>query len=96
MWRCRWISCRAVCRRLADRLPRWSLGIFRTWLATGRTPRDLLLDFAATHWLVPETALDVRESRRADGAALAGVRHPGRNQTAVVARGSQRRPQRKP
>lgn len=49
--------------------PLGALGVFRTWLAAGRTPPDLLADFAAEAW----DALSLDEPRRDDtmtGAAL--------------------------
>jgi hypothetical protein len=59
-----------------DGMPAWSLGVFRTWLADGRTPADLLVDFGSLHWgLAPENA-HVAESRREDGARIAAMRHP--------------------
>lgn len=71
----------------AEGLPAWSFGLFRTWLAGDRTPRDLLLDFAATTWLLSEEVVEVQESRRTDGATLAHVTHPdpGRNRRPVAA-----------
>ena len=48
---------------LEDGFPAWSLGVFRTWLAAGREPSDLLYDFASSVWLLPE--------ERVEGAQLA-------------------------
>ncbi len=59
-----------------DGVPAWSLGIFRTWLATGRTPADLLADVAAEEWLLWDADVQVQESRRPDGATVASLRHP--------------------
>lgn len=59
--------------------PAWSLGVFRTWLAGDRTPADLLNDFAARawpRWSFVEGALEVQEWKRADGTAVAVLRHP--------------------
>jgi hypothetical protein len=68
-------------------LPAWSLGIFRTWLAEGRTPRDLLNDFAMTGWLLADSADQVRQWQRGDGVTVATLRHPDpeRNQHSVAA-----------
>jgi len=57
-------------------LPAWSLGVFRTWLAEGRTPGDLLVDFASEHWRLPPKDAQVAQSRREDGARVATIRHP--------------------
>lgn len=59
-----------------DDLPAWSIAIFRTWLAGGRTPRDLLADFAAERWLIWDIASLVREERRADEATVTSIRRP--------------------
>lgn len=56
--------------------PRWALGVFRTWLAQNRSPRDVLVDFAEQIWLLPRAAVDVREYTRIDGARVASLRHP--------------------
>jgi len=61
---------------LEDGLPAWSLGVFRTWLAGNRTPRDLLVDLAATFWRLDAESVRTDESTRTDGARLASVRHP--------------------
>ena len=68
-------------------VPVWSLGIFRTWLAAGRAPRDLLLDFAANKWLLSEEDAEVREWTRADGARVAAIAHPqpARNRSPISA-----------
>ncbi len=57
-------------------VPGWSIAVIRTWLAPGRTPRDLLTDLAAEHWLVWDVTENLSEERRADGAAVAALRHP--------------------
>ncbi len=57
-------------------VPGWSIGVFRTWLAGGRTPEDLLADLAAEHWVIWDVAEDLDVQRRADGAAVVGLRHP--------------------
>ncbi|MGD8452359.1 MAG: hypothetical protein PVJ57_11120 [Phycisphaerae bacterium] len=57
-------------------VPAWSICVVRTWLAPQRTPRDLLLDFAAAVWLLPERAVEVREWQRPDGSAVATLRRP--------------------
>ncbi len=59
-----------------DGTPRWALSIFRTWLAHGREPRDLLADFAAEFWLAWELDDHVRESRRSDGTTTYLLQHP--------------------
>jgi len=59
-----------------DGIPIWSIGIFRTWLARGREPHDLLRDFAANYWMVSPDENDVREFRRADGVMVTEMRHP--------------------
>lgn len=71
----------------AEGFPAWSVGVFRTWLAAGRTPRDVLLDFAGTMWLLAENELEIRAGRRADGADAASVTHPqpARNRHPVAA-----------
>lgn len=56
--------------------PAWSLGVFRTWLAAGRQPRDLLADLAAEQWLLLDADAHIETSQRADGAWIASVRHP--------------------
>jgi hypothetical protein len=61
---------------LDDGIPGWSLAVFRTWLASGRTPRDLLADFAARNWLLWEVSDAIREQTRADGATVAAIQHP--------------------
>ncbi len=64
-----------------DGLPVWSVGIFRTWLAAGRTPRDLLTDLAAEHWELWDVQEAIREVRRPDGATTTSIRHPRLGQT---------------
>jgi hypothetical protein len=71
---------------LIDRWPGWALGVFRTFLACGRRPADLLLDFATACWRLPESEAIIETSRREDGAELAVLRHPqpGRNRHRVA------------
>jgi len=61
---------------LSGRLPGWALGVFRTFLACGRQPADLLLDFATAAWLLAESEAIIETSRRDDGAEVARLRHP--------------------
>ena len=56
--------------------PAWSIGVFRTWLANGRTAQDLLYDFAASTWLLSGEQVKVRQWQRDDGVAVASVQHP--------------------
>ncbi len=66
-------------------VPAWSLGVFRTWLATGRAPADLLRDFAARVWLLPEIKTQEPDWKRSDGATVVGVRHPEPGRRPIVA-----------
>ncbi|MCK4343143.1 MAG: hypothetical protein KAY37_15620 [Phycisphaerae bacterium] len=59
-----------------DGIPAWSLGIFRTWLATGRKPVDLLEDIAAEHWPLLEERPELWETRGADGGTITTLKHP--------------------
>lgn len=59
-----------------DGMPAWSLGVFRTWLAGGRTPADLLVDSGSSHWGLAPRDAHVAESQRQDGARIAAMRHP--------------------
>jgi hypothetical protein len=70
-----------------QRVPAWSLGVFRTWLVAGRAPDDLLSDFAAGYWLLPEAKVTHPDWKRADGAAVALIRHPdaSRNRQPIAA-----------
>jgi hypothetical protein len=68
--------------------PAWSIGVFRTWLAGGRQPTDLLHDFAAYAWLLlDEGALRIEQWQRDDGATVSVLRHPdpSRNRHAIDA-----------
>jgi hypothetical protein len=56
--------------------PRWALGVFRTWLAPNRSPRDLLTDFAEQVWLLARASVEVHEYTRIDGVRVATLRHP--------------------
>ncbi len=56
--------------------PDWSMGVLRTWLGTGRTPRDLLADLAAELWLQWDP--QVQELQRPDGVTISVVRDDGR------------------
>lgn len=60
---------------LADLDPQepYAIGMLRTWLAHGRSPADLVIDFAAERW---ERLLDpqqVRQRQRPDGATIAAA-----------------------
>jgi len=57
-------------------IPTWSLGIFRTWLSTGRDATGLLKDFAAEYWLLNQVQVTTPDWKRDDGASIALVRHP--------------------
>lgn len=56
--------------------PRWALGVFRTWLAQNRSPRDVLTDFAEQIWLLARASVEVHEHTRIDGVLVAILRHP--------------------
>jgi len=56
--------------------PAWSIAILRTWLATGRTPRDLLTDLAADKWLVWDLEELSGEAERSDGTSVVTAHHP--------------------
>lgn len=60
-----------------DGIPVWGLGLFRTWLAPGRRPADLLRSLVELDW-PPELAamVEPEESTRADGALIATVNRP--------------------
>lgn len=59
-----------------DGVPAWSIAVFRTWLADGRNAADLLLDFAAEFWMLPENKALILRDRREDGVEITGLRHP--------------------
>ncbi len=59
-----------------DRVPAWSLGVFRTWVAPGREPTQLLTDFAAAYWLILEAQTEAPSWQRDDAAPVAVIRHP--------------------
>lgn len=65
-------------------VPRWSLGVFRTWLAPGRTVEDVLADFAAEHWQVWDIPALLAESTGADGSRVTTLRHPASDQAATI------------
>lgn len=58
---------------IRDDVPIFSIGLFRTWLAPGRTPRDLLLDLGGDEWRAWE--LDVATEQR-NGHTITRVRAP--------------------
>jgi len=57
-------------------IPLWSLGVFRTWLAPGRTPRELLSSFAVRAWDLGLRGLPIVEWSPRAGVQCAEVRHP--------------------
>jgi hypothetical protein len=70
-----------------DHLPAWALGIFRTWLSAGRTPRDLLADFAAEYWRQWDPPPEIQSVPRPDGVTLLTMRNPhfGRTEEPIQA-----------
>jgi hypothetical protein len=56
------------------RLPAWSIGLLRTWLATGRTPERLLEDFAAVVLDLRAVDYDLDTTERADGLRTTRLR----------------------
>lgn len=52
---------------------RWALGLFRTWLAKGRSPADLLVSFAEEQWPVYTSPVRPKQWTRSDGALLATI-----------------------
>jgi len=56
--------------------PAWTFGLFRTWLAEGRTARELLADLAAWLWLLSGDQAAPAIQQREDGALIAALRHP--------------------
>ncbi|MCG3126233.1 MAG: hypothetical protein CHACPFDD_01063 [Phycisphaerae bacterium] len=60
---------------LADLDPQqpYGIAILRTWLAPGRSPADLVIDFAAERWERLIDPQQVRQRQRADGAAVAAA-----------------------
>jgi hypothetical protein len=67
-----------------DGLPAWSIAIFRTWLSFGRTPRDLLADFAADVLWIHDAADALTEERRGDGATITTLITPAEHNEAAV------------
>lgn len=57
-----------------DDAPGFAIGVFRTWLAPGRTPAALLGDLAAGVWEVLPTQVELSEGARADGLRFAVAR----------------------
>ncbi|MGE0480303.1 MAG: hypothetical protein AB7Q17_07510 [Phycisphaerae bacterium] len=51
--------------------PGFAIGVFRTWVAPGRTPAALLADLAAGVWEVLPTQVELSEGARADGLRFA-------------------------
>ncbi len=60
-----------------DKGPAWSIGVLRTWLAGGRTPRDLLSDLAVQQWLTWDVEQLIREPQAAGATKLTTIRHSG-------------------
>lgn len=58
-----------------DGVPGWSIGVFRTWLALGRTAADVLADVAANQWYDCDIADRLRASQRPDGIRILALRH---------------------
>lgn len=66
----------------------WTVSLFRTWLAAGRTPNDLLRDFASEFWLMWDVGSLVEQVSRPDGATVATLRYPvaqGGNERIIAA-----------
>lgn len=61
-------------------IPVWGLGIFRTWLAPGRGPTDLLASFAAQKWPAAAHLAESRQWTRSDGATVARITRPAYEQ----------------
>lgn len=59
-----------------DGLPAWAVGIYRTWLVPGRTPQDLLVDFAQTEWLAFDQAAHIETLPMPAGRTAHLLRHP--------------------
>lgn len=59
-----------------DGVPTWALGVFRTWLADGRTPADLLEDMAAEQWQVSNIDPMSVATARDDARTILHIRHP--------------------
>jgi len=51
----------------------WGLGIFRTWLANGRTPTDLLYDCAQRMWDLDADEVGLEQWQRSDGAQVTSM-----------------------
>lgn len=68
----------------ADDAPRWVLGAWRTWLAAGRTPHQLLGDFAEHAWLTPRDLAKVESRKRPDGVEVFTLHHPRFDATAAA------------
>lgn len=59
----------------AQRLPTWSLGCFRTWLASGRTPEALLADLAANQWLARADEIRIQQETEAGEERIFSLHH---------------------
>ena len=70
---------------VTEGIPVWSLGLFRSWLAPGRTPEDLMADFAIRHWPDDAGRAAVMTSVRADGVSVARVARPSGVDSPVAA-----------
>lgn len=67
-------------------IPVWALGVFRTWLAAGRRPADLLTSFAELYPPPFSPPAQPRQWSRPDGVTVAAIQRPpfeeGRGQVA--------------
>ena len=57
-----------------DQWPAWSIGIYRTWLASGRTAADLLASVAADRWFDFDAAQRVHEAKGTNGTTVHALR----------------------
>lgn len=80
-----------------ERMPRYALAAYRTWLPDERRPRDLLREFAAERWQVPADTFPIDEESRGEGGRVAWMHNIGTRSTndpavtsvGVLARGEQ-------
>ncbi|MCH8805128.1 MAG: hypothetical protein IH986_03465 [Planctomycetes bacterium] len=56
-------------------VPAWSISVFRTWLAAGRTAEDLLSDAAHSTWIEPIDETRFGSQQRSDGMTILTARH---------------------
>lgn len=76
-------------------LPRYSVGVYRTWLPGARTPTDLVRDCVVERWRVAADLVTIDEVTRDDGARVAWASARGPRSTphplrciGVIAKGS--------